>query len=97
MTLVRVASFEGVTAARIDEMQRALAGEEDTGAVPASEVIVLHDAAAETSLIILFFENEEDYERGDESLNALPPDEWLGRRVSVTKYEVSFRKGDEGK
>jgi len=40
--------------------------------VPAREIVVLHDPEAEKSLVILFFETDADYQRGDEVLNAMP-------------------------
>jgi hypothetical protein len=53
--------------------------------------VMLHDADAEKSLVILFFETEEDYKRGDETLNAMPTGDTPGQRTSVTKYEVAIR------
>ena len=43
------------------------------------------------SLVILFFDNEDDYKRGDEVLNAMPGSDTPGRRTSVTKYNVAVR------
>jgi hypothetical protein len=39
----------------------------------------------------VFFDNEDDYHRGDEVLSAMPADETPGRRTSVTKYDVAVR------
>ena len=44
--------------------------------------------------MILFFENEDDYKRGDETLSAMPAGETPGRRTSVSKYNVAFRMAD---
>ena len=52
---------------------------------------MLHDEAANTSLVILFFENEDDYARGDAALNAMTTGDTPGRRTSVTKYTVAGR------
>ena len=41
--------------------------------------------------MILLFETEDDYRRGDEMLNAMPAGETPGRRASVTKYDVAIR------
>ena len=41
--------------------------------------------------MILFFENEDDYARGDAALNAMTPGDTPGRRTSVTKYTVAGR------
>ena len=51
---------------------------------------MLHDAEAEKSLAIVFFDTEDDYRQGDEVLNAMPGDT-PGRRTSVAKYEVPIR------
>ena len=59
--------------------------------LPASEIIVLHDPEAEKSVAILFFENEDDYRKGDEMLNAMPAGDTPGTRTSVTKYDVPIR------
>ena len=59
--------------------------------VPATEILMLHDEAANTSLVILFFENDDDYARGDAALNAMTPGDTPGRRTSVTKYTVAGR------
>jgi hypothetical protein len=50
--------------------------------LPVTEVIVLHDPEAEKSLVILFFETEDDYERGHEVLNAMPAGDTPGERAS---------------
>ncbi|MBA2359936.1 MAG: hypothetical protein H0V79_03185 [Actinobacteria bacterium] len=72
-------------------MQREMEGDERPDDVPAKEIVVLHDPEAEKSLVILFFDNEDDYRRGDEALNAMPAGDTPGQRTSVTKYEVAMR------
>jgi len=62
--------------------------------VPAKEIVVLHDPEGEKSLVIVFFDSEDDYRRGDEALNAMPTEDTPGKRSSVTKYQVSFRMAD---
>lgn len=89
MAVARVVTFEGVTKDRMAEM-RAQMGERPEG-LPATEVVVLHDAEAEKALVVLFFETEDDYRQGDEVLSAMPADETPGRRASVTKYDVAVR------
>lgn len=91
MPLARVVSFEGVSSDRMAEMQREMESSDRPEDVPAKEIVVLHDADADKSLVILFFENEDDYTRGDEALNAMPAGDTPGRRTSVAKYEVAFR------
>jgi hypothetical protein len=41
---------------------------------------VLHDSAAEKSVVIVFFDNEDDYRKGDEVLNATPTGDTPGTR-----------------
>jgi hypothetical protein len=91
MALARVVSFEGVDKERMDQMRSDIEGGERPEDIPASEIVILHDPEGESSLAILFFENEDDYERGDATLNAMPADETPGRRTSVRKYDVALR------
>jgi hypothetical protein len=94
MPLARVVSFEGVNSERMAQMQREMQGGERPENVPAKEIVVLHDPEGEKSLVILFFETDADYQRGDEALNAMPASDTPGRRASVTKYDVAFRMTD---
>jgi hypothetical protein len=94
MPLARVVTFEDVDSNRMAEVQREMEGNERPDDVPAKEFIVLHDPEAEKSLVLLFFENEDDYKRGDEALNAMPRGDTPGQRTSVTKYQVAFRMAE---
>jgi hypothetical protein len=94
MALARVVTFDGVSRERMAEMQREMEGSERPADVPAKEILVLHDPEAETSLVVLFFETEDDYRRGDAALDAMPAADTPGRRTSVAKYEVAFRMTD---
>jgi hypothetical protein len=91
MALARVVTFEGVGRDRIDEMEREMREGQQPEGLDASELLVLHDAGADKSLVIVFFETEEAYRRGDEVLNAMPAGETPGRRTSVGKYDVAIR------
>lgn len=91
MALARVVSFDGVTKERIEEMKRRMGEEQPPGDVPVKEMIMLHDPESERSLVLLFFETDEDYRRGDEMLNAMPTGDTPGRRSSVTRYDVAMR------
>ena len=91
MALARVVTFEGVSSDRIEEMKREMQGDERPEGLPATEIVVLHDAEAERSLVLVFFETEEDYRQGDETLSAMPAGDTPGRRASVDKYEVAVR------
>ena len=94
MPLARVVAFEGVSSDRMAEMQRDMEGNERPENVPVKEIVVLHDPVAEKSLVILFFETDDDFQRGDEALNAMPASDTPGKRTSVAKYQVAFRLTD---
>jgi len=91
MTLARVVSFSGVTNERMEELTQRIRQDPRPNDIPASEMMLLHDPDSETSLAILFFENEDDYRRGDATLDAMPADDTPGSRGGVTKYKVAFR------
>jgi len=91
MPLARVVSFDGVTQARVDEMKERM-GEGPPDDVPATEIVMLYDADAERSQVILFFDNEEDLERADQALGAMPADDTPGVRTAVGKYDVVVRE-----
>ena len=91
MALARVVSFDGVSSDRMDEMRREMSDGEPPEGLPAKEIVVLHDPEAEKSIVILFFDNEEDYKRGDETLNAMSADDTPGQRTAVARYDVAVR------
>ena len=94
MAYARVVSFEGVSKSRMDEMSQRIREDERPEDIPASEIVVLHDADREKALVLVFFETEDDYRKGDAALNAMDPGETPGRRTSVEKYEVALRRTD---
>jgi hypothetical protein len=91
MALARVVSFEGVSKERVEEMNREMQSGEQPEGLNAKEFILLHDPDAETSLAILFFDNEADYQSGDAILSAMPAGDVPGKRTSVQKYNVAIR------
>ena len=91
MALARVVSFDGVSRDRMQAMQAEMQGSERPEGLPATEIIVLHDAEAEKSLVLVFFDSEEDYQRGDEMLSAMPAGDTPGQRTGVAKYDVAVR------
>lgn len=91
MALARVVSFDGVTKDRIKEMEGEMGSGQPPDDLPAKEILVLHDPEAEKSLVILFFDNEDDYRRGDETLNAMSSGDTPGQRTSVARYDVAIR------
>ena len=94
MPLARVVSFDGVSSERMAEMQGEMESSDRPDNVPATEIVVLHDPEADKSLVILFFDTEDDFRRGDEALNAMPAGDTPGKRTSVAKYQVAFRMAD---
>jgi hypothetical protein len=91
MPLARVVTFEGVGTDRMQEMDREMQDGQPPEGFPPAEMIVLHDPEAEQSLVIVIFETEDDYKRGDEILDAMPAGDTPGRRTSVKKYNVAVR------
>jgi len=91
MALARVVAFEGVDSARIQEVQSQIREGPRPEGMPASEIVILHDAGAEKALVLIFFESEDDYRKGDEVLSAMPAGDTPGRRASVQKYKVAAR------
>ena len=94
MAIARVVTFDGVDSDRIQQMQQEMNEGERPDDIPATEIIVLHDADASKSIAIVFFDNEDDYKRGDEALNAMPANDTPGQRTSVAKYDVAIRMAD---
>jgi hypothetical protein len=91
MALARVVTFDGVSKDRMEEMDREMREGQPPEGFPSTELVVLHDADAEKSLVIIFFENEDDYKVGDQMLNAMPAGDTPGQRTSVAKYDVATR------
>jgi hypothetical protein len=91
MALARVVTFQGVSKDRMDQMERDMRDGEQPEGIDATELIVLHDPDAETSVAILFFDDEDAYRRGDEVLNAMPAGDTPGQRTSVQRYDVAMR------
>jgi hypothetical protein len=91
MTLARVVTFDGVSDARVEEM-KARMGEGRPEDIPATEIMMLYDAEAHKSEVILLFDNEEDYAQADATLAAMPADETPGTRTAVERFEVAVRE-----
>ena len=91
MALARAVTFEGVDSQRMAELTKEIENDPRPDDVPATEILMLHDEAANSSLVVLFFENEDDYSRGDAALSAMDAGDTPGRRTSVTKYTVAGR------
>lgn len=88
----RVARLEGSDAdqlRRAAERMNARAGEGPPEGVPAKAFRLLIDPEGGRALAIAVFETEEDMRKGDQALNAMEPEEPIGRRTSVEMYEVA--------
>jgi hypothetical protein len=94
MALARVVKFEGVDSDRVRQLKSDIEGGERPEGLPATEFMLLHDAESGDALAIVFFDNEEDYARGDETLSAMPAGDTPGTRTSVDKYAVALRMTD---
>jgi hypothetical protein len=91
MALARVVTFDGVSKERMEQMDREMSEGQPPEGFPQAEMIALHDPDAEKSLVVLIFDSEEDYKKGDEILSAMPAGDTPGQRTSVTKYNVAMR------
>lgn len=90
MALARVVSFAGVGQERVEEMKQQMnQGRPDD--IPATEIVMLYNAEEEKAVVVLYFDNEDDYNRADSTLSAMPASETPGERTSVGKYEVAVR------
>jgi hypothetical protein len=93
----RVVRFEGSDAETLEQTASEIrARAESQGGppegVPAKGLLILNDGENGRRLAISFFETEEDYREGDETLNSMsPPGGDSGSRVSVEKYEVAVQ------
>jgi hypothetical protein len=91
MAVARVVSFDGVSSDRMAEMRSQIEGGDPPEGMPSGELLILHDPDSEQSLAIVIFDNEDDYRKGHEILDAMPASDTPGNRTSVTKYNVAHR------
>jgi hypothetical protein len=91
MAIARVVTFDGVSKSRMEEMQKEMESGDPPEGFPSSEMVALHDADAEKVLVVVMFDNEDDYKKADEILDAMPAENTPGKRTSVTKYDVAMR------
>jgi hypothetical protein len=73
------------------ELSREIEGGEQPEGMNATEMLLLHDPDADEALAIVFFDNEDDYQRGHEILSSMPTGDTPGNRTGVTKYQVATR------
>lgn len=90
----RVARWEGASAEALDQVAAGIREDAESGppeGLPAKKLLLLQDREGGRSIAITLFETEDDYRRGDETLNSMsPPGDGMGQRVSVDKYEVAI-------
>jgi hypothetical protein len=91
MALARVVKFDGVSKDRMDQMEREMQEGSPPEGFPKAELIVLHDPDEEKSLVVMLLDNEEDYRKAHEILDAMPAGDTPGNRTSVKKYNVAMR------
>ena len=92
MSLARVVTFTGVSSDRMAELRKEMEEGEQPEGLNSSEILVLHDSEGNEAVAIVFFDNEEDYRRGHEVLDAMPAPETPGQRTSVKRYDVALRR-----
>ena len=92
MALARVVTFDSVSKDRMDQMKSEMEGSDPPEGLNPQEIVVLHDAESDKALVVLFFETEDDYRKGDEILSAMPAGDTPGQRSSVTRYDVAHRQ-----
>jgi hypothetical protein len=90
--LARVVTFDGVSSDRMNEMKQEMEGGQPPEGLDAKELLVLHDPDSEKSLVVVFFDDEDAYSRGDEILSSMPTGDTPGQRTSVSKYGVAHRQ-----
>ena len=91
MAVARVVTFDGVGQDRIEEIRGRIESGDRPEGLPASEIMMLHDPDAQKAVVVLFFDSDDDFARGDEILSAMPAEDTPGERSSVGKYQVAAR------
>ena len=91
MALARVVSFDGVSSDRMAALKSEVESGEQPEGLNATEMLLLHDPGADQALAIVFFENEGDYQKGDEILGGMDTSDTPGTRTGVKKYDVAVR------
>jgi hypothetical protein len=90
----RIARFEGADATTIEQTTSRIQQEGEAAGgppegVPATGFMLLTDKENGVAMAISLFDNEEDMQKGHETLNAMtPPAGGMGQRTSVEMYEV---------
>jgi hypothetical protein len=91
MAVARVVSFDGVSSDRMAGLKSEIESGEQPEGLNATEMLLLHDPGADQALAIVFFDNEGDYQKGDEILGGMDTSDTPGTRTGVKKYDVAVR------
>lgn len=90
----RVVRWEGAEAEAMKQTAEQISADAEAGppeGIPAKGLLLLHDLEGGKAMAISFFETEDDYREGGETLNSMnPPGGGFGRRVAVDKYSVAL-------
>ena len=86
-------SSRGSTATGSRRSRQHIQEEDPPEGLPATEIVALHDAGQGKALVVIFFDSDDDYARGDEVLNAMPGEDTPGRRTGVEPSTRSWRAG----
>ena len=90
--IARVVTFEGVTSDRMNQMRQEMEGGQPPEGLEPKELLVLHDPEGQKSVVVVFFEDEDAYRRGDEVLSNMDTGDTPGQRTSVGRYDVAMRQ-----
>jgi hypothetical protein len=89
----RVVKWEGADADAMRSSAEEINSRSSSGppeGVPAKGFLLMIDPDNGQVMAVTLFESEDDYRKGDETLNSMsPPEDGLGRRSGVEKYEVA--------
>jgi hypothetical protein len=91
MAYARVVTFEGVSQDAANEIRQEISQGERPEGIPATEILVLADSAGGKLQVITFYDTEDDYRQGDQTLQGMSPPQGMNR-ASVEKYEVTVRR-----
>ena len=85
----RVVRFTDVDPARVDEVKSEIEEGEGPGPeIPAKSIRVIVDEEQRTSVVVLFFDSEDDMRKADKGLSEMDAGETPGTRASVDQGEV---------
>jgi hypothetical protein len=94
---MRVVRFTDVDPEHMQSQLSARADQEGPPeGVKASGIKVMHDPDQRTSVVIQFFETEQDMRDSEAALDGMDPSETPGARASVDRGEIVFEREAQG-